>query len=71
MNSMDDETLETIVGPGLTKLSLKPFPFRDHKREEAAIKENKPFPDGAPVPIIMGFPGQALRRHRDPFPSQL
>ena len=67
LSSMDDHTLESIVGPGIKDLFIQWFPFRDHKRQEAAERANNPFPDESLVPIwdfvAMRIDGTGVRFH--------
>ena len=52
LNAFTDDTLEDIVGGGVTEFVCMPIPNSyDHKRWHAAIQERKPYPEDAPVPV--------------------
>ena len=52
LNAFGDDTLQKIVGDGITNISCKPIPGSyDHKRRHAAKVLGKAYPEDSPVPV--------------------
>ena len=66
--SMRPDDMNTIIGKGITDIFCKPVEESyDHKREAAAVKINRPFEKGAPVPVwdfyVRRVNGSVMRFH--------